>query len=83
MKHVRMEQKLKSLRGARQAFAAGFVDGLEAPLTLFRWNTRLYSKMPRDFSQKRAWESATCYIREGFETQKNDLRRCRERISQK
>jgi hypothetical protein len=73
-----------SLPGSRKrAFVAGFIDGLEAPLTLFRWNTTLYSKTPNAFSEKKAWESATRYIREGFETQKNDSRWSRERIRQK
>lgn len=78
------EVKANMLHGSgKRAFIAGFVDGLEAPLTLFAWNTRLYSKTQGAFSQKKAWESATCYIREGFEAQRNDLRQCRERISQR
>lgn len=82
-----MEPKMKhssSLHGSRKgAFIAGFVDGIEAPLTLFRWHTTLYLKTPAPFSEKKAWESATRYIREGFKTQQNDDRQPRERISQK
>jgi hypothetical protein len=70
-----MEQKMKrssSLHWSRKrAFISGFVDGLEAPLALFRWHTPLYSKTPDAFSEKKAWESAARYIREGFETQQN------------
>jgi hypothetical protein len=82
---MRMEPKMKhsnSLHARKRAFIAGFVDGIEAPLTLFKWNTTLYLKTPNQFSEKKAWESATRYILVSFKTQQND-RRPRERISQK
>jgi hypothetical protein len=86
MKYVRMKPKMKhsnSLHGSRKgAFIAGFVDGIEAPITLFRWhNTTLYLKTPNQFSEKKAWESATRYLLIGFKTQQND--RQPRRISQK
>jgi hypothetical protein len=85
MKYVHMEPKMKhfsSLHGSsrKRAFIVGFIDGFEAPLTLFRWDTILYLKTPNPFSEKRAWESATRYIREA---QQNDVRQLRERSSQK